>query len=151
LDGDWSVKLGEKQADTPLRSWQDLGSGSFAGTAEYRKTFAPPAAGAPGQRIYLDLGNVGEIARIQLNGKKFEARGWPPYLWDVTEALQPGINTLEVLVQVPMETGREAGRGRGAIAGIGAGRPPGMFFADNVAPAAPPAHGLLGPVRLLTP
>jgi hypothetical protein len=151
LDGDWSVKLGEKQADTPLRSWQDLGSGSFAGTAEYRKTFAPPVSGTPGQRIYLDLGNVGEIARIQLNGKKFEARGWPPYLWDVTEALQPGINTLEVLVQVPMETGREAGRGRGAIAGIGAGRPPGMFFADNVAPAAPPAHGLLGPVRLLTP
>ncbi|MGD1031281.1 MAG: glycosyl hydrolase [Opitutaceae bacterium] len=148
LDGAWSVTLGERQTDTPLKSWQDLGAGSFAGTADYRMTFNPPALPEPGRRVYLDLGNVGEIARVRLNGTEFDARGWPPYVWDVTDSLKSGANSIEVQVQVPAEGGRGGGRARGAAAALGAGRAPGMFFPD-APPAVPPARGLLGPVRLI--
>jgi hypothetical protein len=148
LNGNWSVTLGGKKVDTPLMSWRELGADSFAGTANYHKIFNLPTAPAPGRRVYLDLGSAGEIARVILNGTQFEARGWPPYIWDVTDSLQNGANAIDVQVQVPADTGRGAGRARGAVPGAGAGRAPGVFFAD-AQPAAPAAHGLLGPVRLV--
>ncbi len=141
LGGDWSITLGESQLTTTLKSWSALGAESFAGTAKYTKTFDIPAAGLSGRVVWLDLGNVNETAVIRLNGIELEPRGWPPFLWDVTGALKPGSNTLEVQVQGPRAQANRgrAGAGRGAPTG-----PPADF-------AAPAPTGLLGPVRLITP
>jgi hypothetical protein len=46
LGGDWTLDLNGKQATTPLKSWEDLGTPSFAGPATYRKQFT--AAGVFG-------------------------------------------------------------------------------------------------------
>ena len=90
LDGDWSMALGQKQTNGPLKSWQDAGDGSFSGIAEYRKTFAAPAALQHGQLVYLDLGNVGEVAHVRINGTDYPARGWTPFRWDVSDSIKAG-------------------------------------------------------------
>jgi hypothetical protein len=120
LDGNWSITLGETHLDSPLKSWQELGGGTFNGIAQYSKTFDVKAPVA-GQRIYLDLGNASEIAHIKLNGKDFDSRAWPAYVWDVTDSIKTGTNTLEVEVQVPAAGGRGPGGGARAGAGRGAG------------------------------
>jgi hypothetical protein len=148
LDGDWSVTLDQKQTT------QSLGPVTFNGIAEYRKTFMCDVP-AQGQRLYLDLGNVGEIAKVSLNGKDFDARGWTPFVWEVTDAIKSGDNSLVVQVQVPATTGRGFGGGaggaRGARGGRGRGGAASQPAQGAVASAAVPAaaHGLLGPVRLV--
>ena len=133
LDGPWSVTLGEKQLTTPLKSWEEMGVPSFTGTAVYKQEFTLAAASPQGQRVYLDLGNVHEDARAQLNGAPLDARPWPPYVWDVTQLIKSGANTLEV--QVRMAPAGEQ-RGAGGAGGAGARR------AGAGAPS--PATGLPG-------
>jgi hypothetical protein len=50
LGGDWALDLNGKQVTTPLKSWEDLGTPSFAGPATYRKQFTAPALPA-GKRV----------------------------------------------------------------------------------------------------
>jgi hypothetical protein len=90
-----------------------LGVASFTGTGIYKREFTP-ASMPQGKRVYLDLGNVHEIARVRLNGKELEARPWPPYLWDVTSSVKSGVNTLEVQVQLASAGERRGGGGGGA-------------------------------------
>jgi hypothetical protein len=131
LTDSWSITLGDKKLATPLKSWEELGATGFKGTANYHHDFTAPTPLPEGKRIFLDLGNVHEIARVRLNGTAFEPQAWPPYLWDVTEAIKPGANTLEIDVQVPTPT-----RGFGGGGANGAGR----RGAPSPAPAtAPPA------------
>jgi hypothetical protein len=99
LGGPWSVTLGEKQLSSPLKSWEEMDAGTFAGTAVYKQEFTVAAALPQDKRVYLDLGDVHETARVQLNGTQLDARPWPPYLWDVTHSIKSGANTLEVEVQ----------------------------------------------------
>ena len=123
LSDAWSVALGEKQvASSLLKSWRELGVESFAGTALYKRDLTIATLPA-GKRVYLDLGDVREDARVRLNGIEFEVRSWPPYLWDVTSALKPGANALEVQVRMPpANAGRAFGGGGpgGARGGAGA-------------------------------
>jgi hypothetical protein len=49
-----------------------------------------------GQRLYLDLGQVGVIARIKLNGKDLGIAWTTPYRLNITNAVRQGPNTLEV-------------------------------------------------------
>ena len=100
LDGDWFVTLGEKQITTTLKPWEEMGVTSFTGTGIYKREFTL-AKEPQGNRVYLDLGNVHEIAWVRLNGTELLVRSWPPYLWDVTSALKSGNNTLEVQVRMP--------------------------------------------------
>src|ERR1019366_1531697 len=46
LGGDWTLDLNGKPVTTPLRSWEELGTQSYAGPAMYRKQFTAPAAPA---------------------------------------------------------------------------------------------------------
>jgi hypothetical protein len=134
LDGDWTLDLNGKPLTTPLKSWEDLGAPSFAGPATYRKQFTASAAPA-GKRVFLEIADVHDYARVKLNGKEFEGHAWQPYRWDITNVLKTGSNDLEIRVNATL-----AGRGPGAppaTAGRGRG-------------AAPPAvSGLLGPVKLV--
>lgn len=85
-----------------LISWSDspdAGVKYFSGTATYRKTFnADRAWVQPGQRLLLDLGEVEVMARVKLNGQDLGILWKPPYRVEVTPALKPGANTLEISV-----------------------------------------------------
>jgi hypothetical protein len=161
LNGEWSVKIGEKELTSALKPWSELGVETTAGAAQYEKKFDLPAAGAADRRVYLELGDVREIAAARLNGTDLKPQGWPPYRWDVTSAVKAGANTLVVEVQ-PAQIGRGRGGGGGGTGGArgGAGAAGGTAGARGGAgPAAggggrgeaqPQTAGLLGPVRLVT-
>ena len=135
LDGDWTVDLNGKQAATPLKSWEEMGVPNFTGPATYRKRFTLSAA-APGTRVFLEIADVRDYARVKLNGRELEAHAWQPYRWEVTEALKAGANDLEIQVgAAPSPRADAAGAGRSGGRGRGAARPP--------------VSGLLGPVRLV--
>jgi hypothetical protein len=65
----------------------------------YRKSVVlPPDVAAPDRRMFLDLGNVQVIAEVTVNGKPAGIFWKPPFQIDVTDALRPGTNLLEVAV-----------------------------------------------------
>ena len=71
----------------------------FSGTATYTKTVQAPAAWfRAGQHIWIDLGTVRDIAEVRVNGKSSGMVWAPPYRVDVTQALHPGTNKLEIAV-----------------------------------------------------
>jgi hypothetical protein len=164
LGGDWTLELNGKPLTTPLKSWETLGTPSFAGPAVYRKQFNITAAPA-GKRLFLEMADVHDYARVKVNGKELEAHAWQPYRWEVTNAVKPGANELEVEVRATAEgrggpaappaapaaapaapaAGGRGGRGQGAA---GAAAAPGAGGAGR-GPATPSASGLLGPVRLV--
>jgi hypothetical protein len=140
LGGDWALDLNGKQLTTPLKSWEDLGTRSFAGPATYRKQFTAPTAPA-GKRVFLEIADVRDYVRIKLNGKELEAHAWQPYRWDITSALKAGSNDLEIQVNAT-----SSGRGGSAAP---APTPPGAAFNRVRGVFSPPLSGLLGPVRLV--
>ena len=178
LGGDWMVDLNGRQLTTPLRSWEDLGAPSFGGPATYRKQFTAPAAPA-GKRVFLEIADVRDYARVKLNGRELEAHAWQPYRWDITSALKAGANDLEIQVNAissgrggsggpppagaaPAAEGGRGGRaapagaasggigdGRIAVGPAGAATPPAAASGGRGRGGAPPASGLLGPVRLV--
>jgi hypothetical protein len=145
LGGDWTLDLNGKQVTTPLKSWEDLGTPSFAGPATYRKQFTATAAPA-GKRLFLEIAAVHDYARVKLNGKELEGHAWQPYRWEVTNAVKAGANDLEV--EVRATAGGRGGMGQ-AVPGTPAVPPSAGNSARGRGSAPPPASGLLGPVRLV--
>ena len=166
LGGDWTVDLNGKQVTTPLKSWEALGTTSFAGPATYRKRFTVSDAPA-GKRLFLEIADVHEYAKVKLNGKELEAHAWQPFRWEVTNVVKPGANDLEVEVRTSgggrggfdapppppagapgaaAAAGGRGGRGQGAPGAAGA--PPAAAAGRGRGNAAPAVSGLLGPVRL---
>ena len=109
LAGPWTVHFdpewgGPKSAIfETLTDWTknaDPGIKFYSGIAIYEKRFdgstIPPAG--EGQRVWLDLGNVLEMAEVRLNGKSLGVVWAPPFRVDVTDALKSGENRLEVRV-----------------------------------------------------
>jgi len=83
-----------------LLSWTDLTDDAHrhhSGTATYRKLidWRKPADGS---RFFLDLGEVRVIARVEVNGIDCGIAWKRPYRVDLTEALKPGGNIIEVTV-----------------------------------------------------
>lgn len=173
LDGDWSVAMNGKDQTTALKSWEDMGAARFAGPATYKKQFTATAA-PKSKRVYLEMGDVHDYAKVTLNGKDLGARAWGPYHWDVTAALKKGAN--ELVVEVDAPPAARGGPGGGAptavvpatpgpglatvpAAGAGARRrqpgaagapaAPAGGGAGRAAAAAPAVSGLLGPVKLV--
>jgi hypothetical protein len=108
LSGAWDVRFQsgrgapEHATFEQLSDWSkndELGIKYFSGTATYEKTFRMPAElAAEGLRQYLDLGNVEVMAQITLNGKNLGTLWKQPYNVEVTGALRPGENRLEIKV-----------------------------------------------------
>ena len=69
----------------------------YSGTAIYRKQFEWKSANEK-TRFYLDLGKVAVTAEVRLNGKDLGILWKPPFRVDVTDALKPGANKLELKV-----------------------------------------------------
>jgi hypothetical protein len=71
----------------------------FSGTATYTRNFTVPASWLhAGTHLVLDLGKVGDIAQVRINGVTAGTVWAPPYRLDVTTELTPGINRLEIAV-----------------------------------------------------
>jgi hypothetical protein len=81
----------------PLNENIDPGIKYFSGVATYRTTFQM-AGGAVSGPLVLDLGKVGDIAEVVVNGKSVGAPWKAPFQVDVSNAVRPGSNTLEVRV-----------------------------------------------------
>ena len=150
MTGDWTLDLDGKQLTTPLKSWEDLDAPFANGPASYRRQFTAVAVPA-GKRVFLEISDVRDYARITLNGKELPGRAWQPYRWDVTHALRAGANELEIQVRVS-PSGRGGG-GAPTTAPVGAGgRGPAVYGSVGGRPAPPSKSisGLIGPVRLVT-
>ena len=71
----------------------------FSGTGTYTKTIQAPADWfQAGAKLWLDLGDVKNIAVVTVNGKPLGTYWKAPFRVDVTSALKPGANTLEIKV-----------------------------------------------------
>jgi hypothetical protein len=85
-----------------LISWSDHpdpGVRDFSGTATYTRTFyMPPGLLNQHQRLFLDLGSVAVMAEVRLNGRALGTLWKAPFRIELTKALKPGDNRLEVSV-----------------------------------------------------
>jgi hypothetical protein len=82
-----------------LHQHSDPGVKYFSGTATYRKQITIPSGATSGDdRLYLDLGWVHVVAQVRVNGHDLGLLWKPPFCVDVTHAVRPGENKLEVLV-----------------------------------------------------
>jgi hypothetical protein len=108
LNHDWSVQFqpgrgapATIQLDR-LTSWSDNsnpGVKYFSGTATYSKTVEIPASAfTPGTHLWLDLGDVKDLAGVEVNGKDLGILWKTPYKIDLTGALIPGTNQLSIKV-----------------------------------------------------
>jgi hypothetical protein len=85
-----------------LASWSenpDAGVKYFSGTGTYTKTILVPDDWfKKGERLWLDLGVVRNLADVLVNGKPLGIIWKRPFRVDVTDVLKPGENKLEIKV-----------------------------------------------------
>ena len=85
-----------------LMSWSEHSDPAvryFSGTATYRKMVVIPVEmTGEGKRLMLDLGAVCNLAAVKVNGHDLGVCWYAPYRVDVTTALQPGENLIEIEV-----------------------------------------------------
>ncbi len=109
LDGAWDVAfdpaLGgpararfEKLMDWTTRPEPEIRY--YSGIAVYRKTFDLPQSGFPEGKaqIYLDLGSIHGMARVRVNGQDCGVVWTAPWHVDITRAVKPTGNDLEIEV-----------------------------------------------------
>jgi len=108
MGGSWAVRFDPKWGGPAsatfdaLVSWtarSEPGIRFYSGTATYSKSFdvsgdAGNAVGA--RRLVLDLGNVRELAEVRVNGQPCGITWAPPFRVDITKAVKPGANALEI-------------------------------------------------------
>ena len=106
ITGPWNVAFDPKWggpsaiAFEKLEDWSkhpDSGIRFYSGKATYRKEINLPAV-ATSQRLFLDLGDVRNIAVVRLNGKELGTLWIAPWRIEITGAAKPGVNKLEVEV-----------------------------------------------------
>ena len=109
IGGPWEVAFDPKWGGPAKATFEKLEDWSkrpeegikyYSGAASYRTTFnvSAEALKQPGARWYLDLGKVAVMAEVRVNGKDLGIVWKTPYRVDVTEALKPGDNVLDVKV-----------------------------------------------------
>ena len=98
---------------------------NFSGSVRYETTLEIHAS----SRVQLDLGQVYEVAEVEINGKSAGVRICPPYRFDLTGLTKDGFNTVSVCVVNTLA--KERGRN----------------YTDRGMSQEP--SGLIGPVTLL--
>jgi hypothetical protein len=154
VEGPWEVGF-QTDRGAPARitldklsSWSesaDSGVRYFSGTGTYTNTVQAPADWfQAGARLWLDLGDVKNIAEVSVNGKSLGIVWKTPFRVDVTSALKPGANTLEVKV-TNLWVNRLIGDQQPDVAKKYTYTSQQFYRADS--PLLP--SGLLGPVRIV--
>ncbi|WP_226163380.1 glycosylhydrolase-like jelly roll fold domain-containing protein [Hymenobacter terricola] len=108
VEGDWKVAFQPSRGAPANATFDKLTSYTenstagikyFSGTASYTRTITAPAGwfASKGQ-LWLDLGEVKNLAEVVVNGKPLGVVWKKPFRVDVTNALKPGANSLEIKV-----------------------------------------------------
>jgi len=155
LSGPWTVKFDPKWGGPEsvvfekLQDWTkrpEPGIKFYSGKATYYKTFdLPSTMQGVKKRLYLDLKRVRNVAHVRLNGKDLGVVWTAPWQVDITQAVKPTGNKLEIDV-INLWPNR--------LIGDAALPPEKRLTKTNVtkfkkdSPLLP--SGLLGPVRLIT-
>ena len=82
---------------TPWNEHSNDGIKYFSGTATYHKTF-DLRQDLHGKTLLLDLGKLKNLAEVKLNGKELGVLWKPPFHADITGAVKPGNNKLEIRI-----------------------------------------------------
>jgi hypothetical protein len=82
----------------PLNDNADAGIRYFSGIATYARDFTTPAGWKAGQALWLNLGQVNEVAQVTLNGQVVGTAWHAPFRLDVSGAAKPGRNHVEIKV-----------------------------------------------------
>jgi hypothetical protein len=108
VDGPWQVHFApgwgapESVEFKTLKSWtenDDPNIKYFSGTATYVRDIDIPAAMLDSKgMLELDLGDLGELAEVSLNGRSLGVLWKKPFRIDVSTAARPGKNRLEIRV-----------------------------------------------------
>jgi hypothetical protein len=109
VDGEWTVyfqpKTGEETFQKKFAELADFSKQDdaavkyFSGTAIYEKTVRVNAADLSANRaVVIDLGELYDIAELEVNGKKAGVLWHPPYRTDITPLLKAGNNTVRIFV-----------------------------------------------------
>ena len=105
VGGSWTVvfdnpviNVRKKQTFNTLWDWSVSDNDAikyYSGTAEYSTEFTLDSISA-GKDIFINLGKVGVMAEVTVNGK-FAGGTWiHPYVLNVTDLVKPGKNTLKI-------------------------------------------------------
>ncbi|WP_369753958.1 glycosyl hydrolase [Flavobacterium sp. WC2409] len=108
IEGNWNLSF-QKERGAPsaitidkLTSWtenMDAGVKYFSGTGTYTKTIDAPKTWFKNQgQLWIDLGEVKNLAEVIVNGKSIGIVWKKPFRVDATGILKPGKNTLEIKV-----------------------------------------------------
>lgn len=152
LDGPWAVRFQPGRGApafavlpelVPLDGQEEPGIRHFSGIATYEKVFSPPAAWKPGAPLWLDLGEVREVAEVVLNGQAVGTAWHAPFRIDIAPAVVPGLNKLEVRV-ANLWVNRLVGDAQEGVQKL-------TWTATTAYKSDAPLRrsGLIGPVRLL--
>ena len=108
VKGPWTVAFQPGRGAPPsismdnLASWsdsQDTGVKYFSGVGTYTTTLqAQPDWFKPGAKLWIDLGDVKNIAEVTVNGKPLGIVWHAPFRVDATGALKPGANQVTIKV-----------------------------------------------------
>ncbi len=152
IEGPWQVNF---QADrgaperavfeslASLADNEDPGIRYFSGVANYRADFTLPLEAAEAQAVQLDLGAVGDVAEVYVNGQ-YAGTAWkPPYTVDVGGFVKPGVNQLEARV-ANLWVNRLIGDRQADATPVSY-----TTFSTYMANAPLRSSGLIGPVTLL--
>lgn len=135
-----------------LTSWTanaDVGIKYFSGTAAYTKTVDLKPGMLKG-KMKIDLGRVGDIAVVTVNGGTPDTLWKAPYVTDLGSRLKAGKNTIVIKV-TNQWTNRIAGDGQAAAGQKVLAFAPPTFGGNNPLRNPPlPESGLLGPVKIVT-
>jgi hypothetical protein len=107
IEKPWSVKFDSRMRGpanpvvfNTLSDWSINPNDSiryYSGTAFYNNTFTL-ATVKKGQKVFINLGMVKAIAKVTVNGIAVDGAWTAPYKVDITRALKPGNNKLEIKV-----------------------------------------------------
>lgn len=108
LSGPWKVSFPPNWGAPPsitlnqLTSWtenEDAGVKYFSGTATYTKALQVPSSWLhKGAKVWIDLGDVHNLAQVTVNGTPLGIVWHAPYRVDASSALKPGTNELSIQV-----------------------------------------------------
>jgi hypothetical protein len=105
LSGPWQVEFQPDRGAPPratfpqladFRDNSDPGIRYYSGIATYVKDVQLSAKAIGGGKIWLDLGQVDDLAEVWVNGRLAGTAWKPPYKVDITNLAQAGTNHIEI-------------------------------------------------------
>jgi hypothetical protein len=154
VEGDWKISFQPKRGAPDsitvdkLESWtsnSDPGVKYFSGEGTYTKTIDAQAGWfKKGAHVWIDLGDVKNLAEVTVNGKSLGVVWHTPYRVDVTGVLKPGANEVSIKVINAWVNRLIGDQQPGTLTRYTYTTQP--FYQQN-SPLLP--SGLLGPVRIV--